>query len=65
MINLYSKTGLGRSGHVQIKTFDPILHVSSPRMVFWRNDKMILHHFVGEAQKSSYAAQNVNILPKF
>ena len=34
MINLLSKTGLGRSGHVQIKTFGPIWHVSGPKMVF-------------------------------
>ena len=29
-----SKTGLGRSGHVQITTFGQILHVSGPKMVF-------------------------------
>ena len=45
MINLLSKTGLGRSGHVRFQTFGPIWHVSIPKMVFWRNDLMILHHF--------------------
>ena len=34
MINLLSKTGLGRSGHVRFQTFGPIWHVSGPEMVF-------------------------------
>ena len=34
MINLLSKTGLGRSGHVRFQTFGPIWHVSGPKMVF-------------------------------
>ena len=34
IINLLSKTGLGRSGHVRFQTFDPIWHVSGPKMVF-------------------------------
>ena len=34
MINLLSKTGLGRSGHVRFQTFGPIWHVSDPKMVF-------------------------------
>ena len=34
MINLLSKTGLGRSGHVRFPTFGLILHVSVPKMVF-------------------------------
>ena len=34
MINLLSKTGLGRSGHVRFQTFAPIWHVSGPEMVF-------------------------------
>ena len=33
-INLFSKTGLGRSGHVQITTFGQIWYVSGPKMVF-------------------------------
>ena len=33
-INLLSKTGLCRSGHVRFQTFGPILHVSGPEMVF-------------------------------
>ena len=33
-INLFSKTGLGRSGHVRFQTFGPIWHVSGPEMVF-------------------------------
>ena len=34
MINLLSKTGLDRSGHVRFQTFGPIWHVSGPKMVF-------------------------------
>ena len=34
MINLFSKTGLGRSGHVRFQTFGPIWHVSGPEIVF-------------------------------
>ena len=34
MINLLSKTGLGRSGHVRFQTFGQISHVSGPKMVF-------------------------------
>ena len=34
MINLFSKTGLGRSGHVRFQTFGPIWHVSGSKMVF-------------------------------
>ena len=33
-INLPSKTGLGRSGHVRFPTFGPIWHVLDPKMVF-------------------------------
>ena len=33
-INLLSKTGLGRSGHVRFPTFGPTSHVSGPKMVF-------------------------------
>ena len=33
-IELHSKTGLGRSGHVRFQTFGPIWHVSGPKMVF-------------------------------
>ena len=33
-INLLSKTGLGRSGHVRFQTFGPIWHVSGPKVVF-------------------------------
>ena len=51
MINLLSKTGLGRSGHVRFQTFGSIWHVSGPKMVFWRNDIMILHHFCWRSSK--------------
>ena len=34
MIDLFNKTGLGRSGHVRFQTVGPILHVSGPKMVF-------------------------------
>ena len=51
MINLLSKTGLGRSGHVRFQTFGPIWHVSGPKMAFWRNDIMILHHFCWRSSK--------------
>ena len=34
MINLLSKTGLGRSGHDQITTFGLISHVSGPKLSF-------------------------------
>ena len=34
IINLHNKTGLGRSGHVQIKTFHQISNVSNPKMTF-------------------------------
>ena len=34
IINLLSKTGLGRSGHVRFQTCGPIWHVSGPEMVF-------------------------------
>ena len=59
MINLLSKTGLGRSGHVRFPTFDQISHVSGPEMVFSRNDIMILIIFAGEAQKSRYFNQMI------
>ena len=31
---ILSKTGLGRSGHVQFQTFGPIWHVSGPKIDF-------------------------------
>ena len=34
MINLLSKTGLGRSGHVRFQTFGPIWHVSGQKWYF-------------------------------
>ena len=34
MINLLRETGLCRSGHVRFQTFDPIWHVSGPKIVF-------------------------------
>ena len=34
MINLLSKTSLGRSGHDQITTFGRISHVSDPKLSF-------------------------------
>ena len=34
MINLLSKTGLGRSGQVRFQTFGPSWHISGPEMVF-------------------------------
>ena len=34
MINLLSKTSLGRSGHVRFQTFGPIWHVSGPKLYF-------------------------------
>ena len=51
MMNLLSKTSLGRSGHVRFQTFGPIWHVSGPEMVFWRNDTLILHHFSWRSSK--------------
>ena len=51
MINLHSKTGLGRSGHVWFQSFGPIWHVSNPKMVFWQNNLMILHHFCWRSSK--------------
>ena len=33
MLNLLSKTGLGRSGHVRFPTFGPMSHVSGPKNV--------------------------------
>ena len=34
IINLLSKTGLGRSGHVRFQTFGPIWYVSDPKIGF-------------------------------
>ena len=34
MINVLSKTGLGRSGHDQITTFGLISHLSGPKIVY-------------------------------
>ena len=34
MINLLSKTGLGRSGHVRFPTFGQISNVSDPKIVY-------------------------------
>ena len=34
MMNLLSKTGLGRSGHDGSQSFGPIWHASGPKMVF-------------------------------
>ena len=34
MMNLLSKTGLGRSGHDGSQSFGPIWHISGPEMVF-------------------------------
>ena len=48
---LSSWTGLGRSGHVRFQTVDPIWHVSGSKIVFWRNDIMILHHFCRRSSK--------------
>ena len=59
MINLFSKIGLGSSGHDGSQSFGPIWHVSGPEVVFWWNLQMILHHFAGEAQKSSYFDQKL------
>ena len=50
-INLFSKTGLGRSGHVRFQTVGPIWHASNPKMVFWQNDIMILHHVCRKSSK--------------
>ena len=33
-INLFGKTGLGRSGHDGSQSFGPIWHVSGPEIVF-------------------------------
>ena len=33
-VNLLSKIGLGRSGHVRFQTFGPIWHGSGSKMVF-------------------------------
>ena len=51
MINLLSKTGLGRSGHDGSQSFGQIWYVSGPEMVLWRNDIMILHHFCRRSSK--------------
>ena len=51
MINLLSKTSLGRSRHARFQTFGPIWHVSGTKMEFWRNDIMILHHFCRRSSK--------------
>ena len=40
-----------KSGHVWFQTFGPIWHVSGPKIVFWRNDIMILHHFCRRSSK--------------
>ena len=40
-----------RSGHNGSQSFGPIWHVSGPKMVFWRNDIMILHHFCWRSWK--------------
>ena len=40
-----------RSGHDWSQRFGPIWHVSGPKMVFWRNDTMILHHFCWRSWK--------------
>ena len=34
MINLFSKTGLGRSGHVRLPTFGQFSHASGPKTKF-------------------------------
>ena len=51
MIDLLSKTGLGRSGHDGSQSFGPIWHTSGPKMVFWRNDIVILHYFCWRSSK--------------
>ena len=57
MINLLSKTGLGRSGHVRFPTFGAISHVSVSKTVLQFVDeisKCFCIIFAGEAQKSRY-----------
>ena len=40
-----------KSGHDGRMSFGPFLHVSGLKMVFWRNDIMILHHFCWRSSK--------------
>ena len=49
---LSSWTGLGRSGHVQITTFDSISHASGPKLFVWGDFIMVLHGFAPTNQKT-------------
>ena len=40
-----------RSGHDWSQSLGPIWHVSGPKIGFWRNDIMILHHFCRRSLK--------------
>ena len=68
MINLLSKTGLGRSGHVRFQTFGPIWYVSGPKMYLTKWDNDSASFFAGETYKSSYFDQkplySIKITPK-
>ena len=57
MIDLLSKTGLGRSGHVRFPTSGPISHALGSKLVFDEIYKWFCMVFAGEAQKTRYFYQ--------
>ena len=51
-----------RSGHDGSQSFCLIWHVSGPKMVFWRNDIMILHHYCWRSSKIKLFWTKPNVL---
>ena len=64
MMNLLSKTGLGSSGHDWSQSFGLIWHVSGTKIVFWRNDIMIMHGFCWRSLKITLFYQKTLIFDK-
>ena len=64
MINLLSKTTLGRSGHVRFPTCGTILHVWGSKLSFLRNFEMILHGFCWRSSKNMFFDQKPKYFTK-
>ena len=54
MINLFSKRGLGRYGHVRFPTFGPISYFRVQKLYFDEIYRLLCMAFAGEAQKTRY-----------
>ena len=59
MINLLSKTGLGRSGHGRSQSFGSILYVSGPKLSLNVNSRWFCMVLRGETQKTQFWDQRI------